>query len=483
MERITKIVSKITIILMLLVMCISTSVFATTETSKKEMSKATDVKMEVVEDNICKIEINEECEFEKKLVIKDLENHTVTLQLKISNNSEIIIPEGELILVIDSSMSMDSKIDENGTTRKDIVLNSANKLVTSLLEANPETLKIGVVTFSTSSEKNEEGFLITGTEADAQKVCDLTNDVNTLTEKISAIQGEGPYTNLDSGLQLAKKQFSEKDTNKYMIILTDGLPNLAVGYNDLVSYQGTTDVINQTKKTLNSLENIELITMLTGITEGEAILKEEGTNTYTYNQVITEVFGTEENPTKGKFYNISDNEIEKTITEKIYKDLIPIEKTLTNLKIVDYIPQEIAENFDVVINEESKELQATISEDKRTITWEVEELKAGEEKTLKFDLILKDEFNEKIIGEILNTNEKVDIYYNDFDGIEQQKTSDVTPKVKLTAVIQPTPEPEPEDNTIAPEIIPAAGTPIYIYGFIGTIIIAIAIYIRYQKLK
>ena len=478
-----KIFSKIVAVFMILTMLITTNVFATTEISKKEMAKAADVKMEVVEDNICKIKINEECEFEKKLVNKDLENHTVTLQLKVSNNSKIIIPEGELILVIDSSTSMDSKIDDNETTRKEVVLNSANKLVKSLLEANPETLKIGVVTFSTSSQKNEEGFLITGTEADAQKVCDLTNDVNTLTEKISAINGEGPYTNLDSGLQLAKKQFSDKETNKYMIILTDGLPNLAVGYNDLVSYKGTTDVINQTKKTLNSLENIELITMLTGITEGEAILKEEGTNTYTYNQVITEVFGSEENPTKGKFYNISDNEIEKTITEKIYQDLVPVEKILTNIKVVDYIPQDIAENFEIKINEESKELKATISEDKKIITWEIEKLGAGETQALKFDIILNEEFNKEIIDKILNTNEKVDITYNDFDGEKQEKTSDITPKIKLVEIVKPVQNPEPpKDNTVVQEKIPAAGTPIYMYGFIIGIILTIIFYIRYKKL-
>ena len=110
-----------------------------------------------------------------------------------------------------------------------------------------------------------------------------------------------------------------------MIVLTDGLPNLAVGHNDLVTYNGLTDVINETKSTLTSLKNVDLITMLTGIDNEEATFRTDGTNTYTYGQVIQTVFGTEENPTKGKFYKISDNEIEKTITEKIYRDLLPID--------------------------------------------------------------------------------------------------------------------------------------------------------------
>ena len=118
------------------------------------------------------------------------------------------------------------------------------------------------------------------------------------------VDGYGFLGGLIAGLQLAKKQFSADNSNKYMIILTDGLPNLAVGFNDLVSYDGAKAVINQTKSTLNSLNNIEVITMLTGIAEDEASFRTTGTNTYTYGQVITEVFGTEDAPTKGKFLKL-----------------------------------------------------------------------------------------------------------------------------------------------------------------------------------
>ena len=203
---------KITLIVFLLLISMTSNVLATTK-----------VTMEIVEDNICKIELNEECTLEKKIINTQLEKHQITIQLKINNDSKIIIPSGELMLVIDSSSSMND-IVEGETTRKDLVLESANKLVQGLLEANSTTLKIGVVTFSSSSEKDENGFFITGTPADAQKVCDFTNDITALTNKISNIEGVGQYTNLDAGIQLANEQFSDDDTNKYMIILTDGLP-------------------------------------------------------------------------------------------------------------------------------------------------------------------------------------------------------------------------------------------------------------------
>lgn len=446
---------RITIMVLLLIAIMTTNVLAATVT------------MEVVEDNICTIELNEYSTLEKKLINTELEKHKVTLQLKISNEPQMIAPSGELMIVIDSSSSMND-IVEGETTRKDIVLESANKLVNKLLEANSESLKIGVVTFSSSSEKDENGYYIIGTEADAQKVCEFTNDAKVLNESISAIEGTGQYTNLDAGLQLAKSQFSNEENNKYMIVLTDGLPNLAVGYNDLVTYEGMVNVIAQTRKTLESLENVKLITMLTGISDEEAVFRKEGENIYTYGQVTQTVFGTEESPKQGKFYKISDTEIEETIIEETYKDLLPVERTLTNITVIDYIPEEIAKNFNITLAEDSKEMSAIISEDQRTITWKIENLKPAETKILKFDLVLKEQFEESIINKILNTNEKVDITYTDYEGADNYNTSDVTPKIKLIA------------NDIAPVPLPDAGTPIFAYAILA--MCAMAIFFRYKSI-
>ena len=459
---------RITLIIFLLITMIATTVFAST--------KATDVTMSVVEDNVCTIKLNESASFEKKLIETDLTKKEVTLQLKVNNMAKSIIPSGEMMLVIDSSSSMD-QIVSGTTTRKDLVLNSANKLVESLLEANPTSLKIGVVTFSTGTEKDENGYLVTGTEADAQKVSDFTNDVTSLKNKISAIKGTGQYTNLDSGLRLAKSQFTSADNNKYMIVLTDGLPNLAVGHNDLVTYNGLTDVINTTKSTLTSLENVDLITMLTGIDNEEAAFRTEGENVYTYGQVIQTVFGTEENPTKGKFYKISDNEIEKTITEKIYRDLLPIDNALEDIVVKDYFPQYIVDNFEMTYVDgiDVSNVSAKIDPETNCITWNLSKLTAGETATIQYKLKLKDEFDEKIIDQILNTNEKVDITYKDFDGTSKEQTSDVTPKIKLTRI--------PVDNTVAPDPIPKAGAPVVVIGMISAIAVVGFLGYKARKIK
>ena len=459
---------KIALTIFLIIMMMTTSVFAT--------AKSADVKMEVVEDNVCTIKLNEKVNLEKKLVEYDLDKHQVTLQLKVNNAAEAKIPSGEMMLVIDSSNSMDQKVDDN-TTRKELVLNSANKLVESLLKANPTTLKIGVVTFSTSSQKDENGNLIIGTEADAQKVCDFTNNVQTLKSKISAIEGTGQYTNLDSGLKLAKSQYTSEDNNKYMIVLTDGLPNIAIGYNDLTSYKGLTDVITATKATLKSLDNVDVMTMLTGIDTEDATFRMEGENKYTYGQVIQEVFGTESKPTVGKFYKINDNQIEKTITETIYRELLPVENALTDIVVKDYFPEYIVNNFEMTYVEgiDTSNVSAKIDTETNSITWNLAKLGANQSAMIQYRLTLKDEFDEKIIGEILNTNDSVEVTYKDFDGSSKTEKSDVTPKIKLTKIEVPV------DNTVAPEPIPKAGSPMVIVGMI--LVVAVAMFFGYKSRK
>lgn len=451
------------ILAIILVLAMSGSVFAVSTT------------MEIVEDNICRIDLNDSSYVEKKICDADLANHQVTLQLKVTNDSKVVIPSGELMLVIDSSESMNEAVS-NTKTRKQLVLDAANKLVADLLKANSTSLKIGVVTFSTGTEiDTNTGYLVTGTEADAQKVCDFTNDVSTLTSKISAIEGTGQYTNLDSGLQLAKKSFTSEKNNKYMVVLTDGLPNLAVGYNDLVSYDGLTDVINQTKSTLASLSEINVTTMLTGIESEEATFRPGTPNSYTYGQVIREVFGSEENPTVGKFYNVNDSEIEKTITDKIYHDLLPVSSTLEDITVVDYFPQDIVNNFELTYVDgiDISNVSPKIDTATNSITWKIAKLASGETATIQYKLTLKDSFDENIIGKILDTNENLDVTYNDYDGTSKEKSSDVTPKIRLVA--------QKEDPTVAPKELPKAGLPSAIIGICA--LASISIYFGYKSRK
>lgn len=388
------------------------------------------VTMSVVEEPVCTIEIGENSNFEKKLISKDLVNKEVTLQLQVTNGEIANKPTGEIVLLIDNSNSMNNKTADDAI-RGNVIRSSAKNFVTNLLLDN-QKLKIGAVSFSTSNEKNTEGFITVGTTNDAKLLSNLTTDTSILTKAIDdityAAATEPSYTDLQAGLNMAKQLFTTESNNKYLIVLTDGVPNVILNRNE-VKYDENT--ISSTKSEYSSIASsgIKPITMLTGIADGEAQI-ETG---YTYNQYIEKIFGTSTNPTAGDFYYITDDKIEQTISNDILGSLIGTDKSYKNIKIVDYFPEEIINNFDFAYVTEANigNISATIDKTINSITWTIPELASGQTATVQYKLKLKENFDSSIVGKILNTNEKVDISYDDYDGQEQVKTSDVSPKLKL----------------------------------------------------
>ena len=416
------------------------------------------VTMEVVEEPICTIEIGENSKFEKKLISKDLNNKEVTLQLQVTNEESSTQPTGEIMIVLDNSQSMTHEIGE--TTRYDLILESASTLINSLLDGN-DNLKIGVVRFSSNLDATKEGTL-----EDASLVSDLSSDPEALNSAISNIEFTGLRTDLDAGLSLASQYFTSEENNKYIIVLTDGVPNLALDYEG--NYYSD-DVINKTNSRLQTLESsgYNIITMLTGIDEPDST---PGTTSKTFAQIIEETFGTETNPTAGKFYYVQDDEIEQTITQDIYNDLLPIGHTLTDITITDYFPQEIIDNFEFAYVSEANigNISAEVDPETNSITWTIPELEVGQTATVQYKLKLKEDFDSNIVDKILDTNEKVDITYTNFEGEEISDTSDVTPKLRLT---------EP------PATLPKAGTPILIALFVVGVGIAVFSYVRFKNME
>lgn len=439
--------SKIFIGLFLIIILITSVSFASYST----------VTMEVVEEPICTIQLGENAKFEKKLISKNLANKEVTLQLQVTNNEKAEKPTGEIMLVLDNSDSMLNTVSEN-TTRKELIFESAKTLVSNLLKDN-EKLKIGIVKFSTVSMNDE------ATTKDASVVSKLSNDSSALTNAISNIETNGPRTNLQAGLLLASQQFSKDASNKYMIVLTDGIPNVAIDDNNYYA----DSVIAKTKQQLQTLDTsgIDLTVMLTGI-DNDSIQPSPVTTSKTNGQIITEVFGTQANPTAGNFYYVTDTEITETITNDIYKSLVPTQNSLKDITVVDYFPEEIVKNFDFAYVSKANigTISAKIDTTNNSITWTIPKLASGQTATVQYKLKLKENFDSSIINKVLNTNQKVDIDYTDLNGKKQTKTSDVSPKIKLT-------EPKVVDN-IAPKILPKAGS-ITLIGF-GILIVGLFIY-------
>ena len=422
------------------------------------------VKMEVVEEPVCTIQIGENSKFEKKLINKDLTNKEVTLQLQVTNEEENSKPTGELMLVLDNSDSMNELVEpdnEQSQSRKDLIFESAKTLVSNLLEGN-DNLQVGIVSFSSNADVSKEATL-----EDANIVSPLSNDATELNNAISNIEANGPRTDLDAGITLASEQFTETDNNKYIIVLTDGVPNIALNYNN--PYYSD-DVINETKTKLQQLESqgISITTMLTGIEDEDYV---PVGITKTYGEIINEIFGTEENPTTGNFYYVTDDEVEKTITNDIYNSLLPVSQSYKDIVIKDYFPQEIIDNFEFAYVSDANigEISAEVDTTDNSITWTIPELASGQTATVQYTLKLKENFDSSIVNKLLDTNEKVDITYDDFNGDNKEETSDVTPVLRLT---------EP------PAVLPYAGTTTFliIAGIIvvGTLIFS---YIKFSQLR
>lgn len=420
------------------------------------------VTMSVVEEPTATIKFGTNSTLERSVISKNLDNKEITMQLKITNNEENLKPTGEIMLVIDNSKSMLESVTDI-KTREDLVIDSAKTLITNLLEDNTK-LKIGIVSFSTNSTVSKEGTI-----EDAKIVSELTNDTEHLISSVSSIEYDGPRTNLDAGITLAQQYFTKEtdSSHKYIIVLSDGVPNVAVDYDK--NYYSD-DVITKTKTKLQSLSSItnNVIIMLTGISNGDAVASP---STKTYDQIINEIFGTTTNPTIGKFYYVTDDKIEDTIKTNIYKDLLPISQSFTNLKIIDTFTDEIVKNFDFSYekNPSIGSISDKIDTTTNSITWTIPELKSGETAIVQYKLKLKENYDENIVNKVLDTNKKLDLTYTDYSNTTDTKTSDITPKVKLT-------EPLPEE-------LPKAGKTIF-FSIIGIAIVLVIISgIRYFILK
>lgn len=421
-----------------------------------------DVTMSVVEEPVATIKFGTNSLLERSVISKDLENKEISLQLKVTNTEETLKPTGEIMLVIDNSKSMLDSVTED-KTREDLVIDSAKTLITNLLKDN-DNLKIGIVSFSTSIDISKEGTI-----EDAKLISELTNNTEDLISVVSNIQYDGPRTNLDAGITLAQQYFTDKtDTShKYIIVLSDGVPNVAIDYDK--NYYSD-DVISKTKTSLQSLSTItnNVIVMLTGISNGSNVATP---STKTYDEIINAIFGTTENPTIGKFYYITDDKIEDTIKTNIYNDLLPISQSFTNINVTDYFTDEIVKNFtfSYVKKPDIGTISPEIDKATNSITWTIPELKSGETAIVQYKLKLNTNYDNGIINKVLNTNNKLDITYTDYSDVTDTKSSDITPKLKLTENL--------------PTVIPKAGNTIF-FGSIGfAVVLVVILGIRYFVVK
>lgn len=434
------------ILTIFMLVLLSTSVFAA-ETAKANAT------MTLVENNVCNITFGKYGEFEKKLIKCETNDKTIDIGLTVKNNQEALLNKaGEVVLLIDSSNSMSTRqvtIGDKTTTRKQLVLDSASQLVDKLLSSNSD-IKIGVVEFATSTDVSKEG-----TEDDAKAITPaLTNQKSDIVSALNTISSDvmGSRTNIDIGLKTANKLLetsTDSDANKYIVVLTDAVPNTAEGVKVDLYTEASAD---PTKATLTSLKEsgINVISMLIDIQDEEIKItgRPEDATFKTYKDVAQYVFGTPLSPTSGSVYYVNDSDVLDTVTNKIYSELIPVnEYVLTDIVIKDYFPQNIIDNFDFayLTQPEIGTVSAEVDKTDNSITWTISNLAPGETANFSYRLSLKDTFSSEILDVNLPTNENVTIDYKENQVPGDQKQNNKCPVVKLKV------EKQPVDNTIVPD--------------------------------
>ena len=463
-----KILSIFCIFTFLLSLC-SPCFAATVSASKTTMS--------VVDKSICEINLKKMGKFTKELTSFDANKKEVTITLTLKNimEQESITKPIEMFLILDNSHSMTSTYEEK--EKRQYVAETASSFVNALFD-HYENAKIGIVSFSSV----DLGSTL-GTENDAKLLLNLTDSKDAVQNTINNYTTtEGPFTNIEAGLTIAENNFTNNaDSQKYIVLISDGVPNLCLDTNTTLTYSGV--VATNTRNKLISLKNkgYNIFSVLMGLAESNtpnpsAPTIADGSRNMTYRELAEEIFGTTSTPTAGSFYYIDYSNLSETVNTDIFNKITySKDNTLKNIVVKDYFPREILENFnfEYVKSPNIGKVSAEVDSSDNSITWEIELLKEGEIATLSYKLILKDDYNKEIVDKILPTNTKVDINFETVDG-KDNSFSDVSPKIKL--VIN---DIEIPDNTITEDPIPQTG----IYSVLFIIFISAVIIFVIVKIK
>ena len=403
-KKILKNIIRIIVILILILFIFGNNTYA----------KNNNITLKQVKNNVCEIELDDTGLFKKRIISVDDVNKEVIMQMDIENvEKERQTTEPiEIIFVIDNSGSMNMPIDrsvENSYTRQYVINTGAKKLVNKIVSAF-SNVKIGVVEF----------------DSNAAVCCQPTSEINTIMYAIDSIQADLGGTNTEKGVVLAHQQFTI-EKNRIMILLTDGAPGSCS-----ISDADESTVIYKTLQALQCAVNdyIDIITVLTEVDNTFEV--RDG---YKEKEVADQIFGTQENPNFGEFYYVSDNSIEDTILNRVYSSASNyitnyMSNTLFNINMVDIFPNNIIENYDIEIIKNANIGTAYIDSNK--LYWKLDKLEEGQNDYIQYKLKLKDNYNSSILNLEMDTNEDVDIKYEDKYRDLKSENSTTSPSIILT---------------------------------------------------
>ncbi len=473
---------------------------------------------------------NDQGNISKTIVDSNSETGEVTIELKLSNTKKEkeqkkIYENTEVYLLIDEGISRnDEKLSK--------YISNIEKLVSKIFKTNTKT-KVGIIGIKgpiADSYVDESGKLVDGDKDEAtvegnasnsEIVIKPTNSIDTIKSGLQKMNSSKTryYSNLQAAIKLANSTYSE-NTNKILISLYDGVPSVAIGVKSQVNtgwlseYSTMEEAVKGKHEKISTYtrdeilklkdSNISFILLRPDDTSyderwyssstGEKVLDFDGS------PYVKKLYGTIESPTYGKMYSFSDSTIDTIITENIYQDVKKlIQPDMCNVKLVDYFPKDITENFEFsyVGKPSTGAVSDKIDTKNNIIEWDIGILKGNEIATLRYKLKIKDLKNKKLLNKTIATNEKVILTYKDTAEKDYTVTLSSSPKIKLSEVKETetntvgkneigtnTVGKNDKDSTTAKGILPKAGTIMTItFAIIGIALFSIIAYKKYSNYK
>lgn len=469
---------------------------------------------------------NEQGNISKRIIDSNPEQGDVTIELKLSNlkkenENKKVYENTEIYLLVSENISSDSE-----KLSKSIA--NIESLSTKILNKNSKT-KIGVIGIKgtiSDIQKSEDGKNAIigendegdkdGMAEDAEIVAAPTNDVESIKKAIQDMNASKTKynTNLQAAIRMAKNNYSN-EVNKILICLYDAVPDIAIGVHHKVSFGGfslynTVEeaviaqhelIADKTHDEIVQLRDKQIDFFILrpddtsydetwyNETTGEKILDFDGSS------YVKKIYGTVENPTYGKIYSFTKEALDTIIRENIFNDVEKIiQSDIQSIKIVDYFPSDITENFEFcyIGTPSVGATSEAIDKKNNTITWNIDTLKGNEVATLKYKLKLKDMNNTALLNKTIATNEKVVLTYKDLQEKDYTVVLDSSPKIQLTEVKEESSKSkdgensknDDKDGTIARGSLPNTGkSTIVLLAGISIAIFSIFTYVKVIKSK
>lgn len=163
-----------------------------------------------------------------------------------------------------------------------------------------------------------------------------------------------------------------------------------------------------------------------------------------------------------------------------------IQNPINTVKIVDYFPEDITENFDFsyVGSPSIGTTSDSIDTESKTITWDIGTLKGDEVATLKYKLKIKDMKNTELLNKTIATNDKVVLTYKDTESKDYKVELASSPEIQLSEIKNSNENGTDVDNSIAPGRLPNTGVSMtIIISAIIVSLIALIFYKQFNKFK